>query len=111
LTAAADALVLGYDINERRVPPACRCGPPTAAEIQQIADTLNSFWWTSGDATSAPTLLRRVARALNRIDWSQVIPASEDFVVVAMDFYVLDLENDIRGSLGAERAAHALAES
>jgi hypothetical protein len=145
IDGAADALVLGYDVNEHTLPPALAVRTPDRvveaagltdqlehrwelwapadlsifdpmpaviaddAQIRATANDLNSLLWTSSDATGARSLLRRLASELNQIRWSDILPVTDGFAVVAMDFDLLEFDHDIIGSLGFRRAASILA--
>lgn len=50
-------------------------------------------------------LFNRVAQRLARVDWSAILPITEDFVVYAVDFQVQDLDENLRLVLPPDRLA------
>jgi hypothetical protein len=48
-------------------------------ELQRAADALNAVWRTTDDDESPRLLLRRIARELNELAWSDVADVTDDF--------------------------------
>ena len=54
-----------------------------------------------GAAERALATLNRAARRLQRLDWSSIAPLTDDFVVFAVDYELVDLEENLRRSVPA----------
>ncbi len=65
-----------------------------------------------GAAARARITLNRAARRLQRLDWPTIAPVTDDFVVFAVDYELVDLEDNFSHSVPAplrkKLASHAL---
>jgi hypothetical protein len=80
--------------------------PELARAIREIPEN------DDGAAERAHTTLNRAARRLQQLDWRSIAPVTDDFVVFAVDYELMDLMENLRRSvpspLRKELAARAL---
>lgn len=82
-----------------------------AEDCDSVYQVLSEDAMEDEEAAIAPfrTMMQRVARTLNGIDWSKKLRVSEDFVVVACDYMSMWCRDDFHASLGSQKIAELIA--
>ncbi|MDP2711310.1 MAG: hypothetical protein Q8O56_08825 [Solirubrobacteraceae bacterium] len=75
-------------------------GRPLSEIDVDLARTLDAIPENCAEAArQGRVTLNRVARRLQKLDWRSICPVSDDFVVFAVDFELVDLEDNLRFSV------------
>jgi hypothetical protein len=71
----------------------------------QLADPLNTAIARRDAYTKGYAAYARIARALRKLDWSKILPVTDDFVVFAVDHDDTGLAKALKEAAGAKRYA------
>jgi hypothetical protein len=73
------------------------------ADVVRVCERMRELLQRSTARGRLESLLRDVARDLNRLDWSKILPVTDDFVVFPSDVELVGLAGHLRAVLGAAR--------